>query len=418
MKNVPADGSESRIPSPRSYLPVANRQPIPEEAYSQVVDRVFQGIAEEADKLDEERATASELWLDLAALKPSQQRLLVRNSSRYRVWPLAEELLAQCRAGWAEDPSRSEALARLTLEVSEGLVASGFRERLVSDLKAEAWSYIGNCHRIRSDLRRAEKAFRRAESYLAAGSGDPLERARLLDLKSSLLRARRDFQGASTLLEQAIREYRASADKHLEGRALVKRAKFLRDSGRVDESIPLLERAASLLDVDREPRTLLALKNNLLMFLAEVGREKDAQRLLPEVRELVKQHGSRHDRLRVLWVEGILRKSLGQLELAIEALRQVRDGFVVAGIGYDVALVSLDLAVLYLESGRTEEARRLAAESVPLFSSRSVHRESLMAWSLFREAAERDALTVNLVQRVASRIRNAQTRVGAAQDSA
>jgi hypothetical protein len=90
---------------------------------------------------------------------------------------------------------------------------------------------------------------------------------------------------------------------------------------------------------------------------------------------------------------------------------------VAAGIGYDVALVSLDLAALYLDSGRTDEVRELAAESVPLFASRGVHRELMMAWSLFREAAERDAVTLGLVKEVASRIRHAQPRPNESSDT-
>lgn len=395
-----------------STLSRTNRRLISREAYSQVLDRVFNAITEENDKLEDQRVTASELLLDLLDLELSQQRLLIRNSPRYQVWPLAEQFLEQCRRGWAEDPSRSEALAGLALEISDQLTAQGFRDRLLSDLRAEAWSYIGNCHRIRSDFHGAENAFRRAEDYLAEGSGDPMERARLLDLKSSLLRAQRDFNAASTMLAEAIRRYRGASERHLEGRALLKQAKFLRDSGRLAESIPALERAATLLDANREPRTLLALKNNLAMFLAEMGRVEEAQRCLPEVRELSRQHGSRHDRLRVLWVEGILCKSLGQTELALEIMKQVREGFIAAEIGYDVALVSLDLAALYLEAGRTDEVRCLASEGMHLFVSRGVHREVLMAWTLFREAAERDAATLGLVQEVATRIRHAQVNPG------
>jgi hypothetical protein len=111
-----------------------------------------------------------------------------------------------------------------------------------------------------------------------------------------------------------------------------------------------------------------------------------------------------------------MRGRLGQFELAEEMLKRVREGFVVEGIAYDVALVSLDLAALYLESGCTDEARELATESIPLFTSRGVHREALMAWNLFREAAERDALTLGLVQEVASRIRQSQSRPTAGGD--
>lgn len=175
----------------------------------------------------------------------------------------------------------------------------------------------------------------------------------------------------------------------------------------------MLRKATRLIDVTVEPKLTFLLRKNLMLYLSDTGRADEAQKLLPEVRELAKTYGSRLESLRLLWTEGLLRHALNQTELAIEVLSQVREGFIAAEIGTDVALVSLDLAALYLEAERTEEARALATESIPLFTSRGIHREALAAWTLFRDAAERDALTVGLVQEVATRIRQAQGLPGA-----
>jgi hypothetical protein len=70
-----------------------------------------------------------------------------------------------------------------------------------------------------------------------------------------------------------------------------------------------------------------------------------------------------------------------------------------------VAQVSLDLAGLYLEQGRTDEVRRLAVETMPVFVSLNVQRELMVAWSLFRQAADRESATVQLLQEVAGKIR-------------
>lgn len=50
---------------------------------------------------------------------------------------------------------------------------------------------------------------------------------------------------------------------------------------------------------------------------------------------------------------------------AEQAYVEARDGFVGLGIGYEAALVSLDLAVLYLRRGRTGSMRRVAKEMIP-----------------------------------------------------
>jgi len=44
------------------------------------------------------------------------------------------------------------------------------------------------------------------------------------------------------------------------------------------------------------------------------------------------------------------------------------------GIPYDTALVSLEIATLYAEQGRTAELKRLAAGMLPIFSSLHIHR--------------------------------------------
>lgn len=383
---------------------------IPKEAYSRILDKVFLSIIEENRGIEDQRSNAAALFAELSSLSFTQQELLIRNSSRYHVWALAERFLAESRRRWTEDPRHSEDLAQLAVEIAQQLKVAGFRARLLSDLKAEAWSYVANCRRIRTDYYEALRAFRKAELFLAQGSGDRLERARLLDLKASLFVAQRDFQTASRLLTETIAEYRSAGDKHLEGRALIKKAMLLRDSGEVEEAILVLQRVGRLIDVDREPWLSFALRKNLLNYLVEAGRAEEAQKMLPEVREIARQHANRLERLRLLWTEGLLCRALGQHDLALEALRQVREGFIAVEIGYDAALVSLDLALVYLEADRRIEARSLALESVPLFASRGIHREVVMAWTLFREAAERDAVTLGLVQEVASRIRHSQPR--------
>ena len=376
--------------------------------YARVLDRVFDSILLESDGLETERITAPSLRAELSTFSLSQQKLLIHNSPRYQVWALAEEFLAECRAGWGSDPGLSEGLAFLALEVCGRVRVSGFRQQLLSDLKAEAWSYIGNCRRISSDLRGSQEAFRRAEGHLAAGSGDLLERARVFDLKASLLGSQRKYAAGIRLLSEVIDQYQRANDTHQEGRALIKKAKLLRDAGDAEMAVPLLERAAGLLDGERDHRLFFALRHNMLVMLTDLGRLGEAQALIPETRDLARKYASRHDRLRLLWTEGLLRQKLGQHELAEEALQQVRDGFIAAEIGFDVAQVSLDLAALYLETGRNHRVRELAVETMPLFASRDAQRDLTVAWSLLCSASERDAVTTAVVDEVATKLRAAR----------
>lgn len=378
---------------------------VPAARYASIIDRVFENVADESQQIEGERSSASGLLAELRPLAPSQRMLLVKNTPRYQNWGLVEELLAACRSAWSEDPNRAEELARLAIDITISINRVGLRERLVADTRGEAWSYIGNCRRIQFDLEGAESAFREAERCLETGTGDPMERARFLDLKSSYLMTAGRYRSAGDCLMAAIRGYRATGDRHLEGRAHLNYAKLLYDTGNVEQSVGVLDQASRLIDTVREPYLEFLLQWKKFLYLVELGRNEDASSLLPKVRELARTHAPRLERLRLLWSEGLLKKNLGHLELAEAALMQVREGYLAAEIASDVALVSLDLASLYLEIGRNEEVRRLAVETMPLFASRGVHREVLTAWSLFQRAAEQDAATLQLLNEVATQIR-------------
>ena len=70
---------------------------------------------------------------------------------------------------------------------------------------------------------------------------------------------------------------------------------------------------------------------------------------------------------------------LERREEALPALEQVRRYFTTEQIAYDAALASLEVAVLYLEAGRTGEVRTLAEEMLWIFKAQGVHREALAA---------------------------------------
>ncbi len=101
-------------------------------------------------------------------------------------------------------------------------------------------------------------------------------------------------------------------------------------------------------------------------------------------------------------------KGLGQPEQAEKQLTAARDGFLAEGIPFDTALVSLELAHLYAEQGRTEDLKRISAEMLPIFSSRSIHREALAALAFFRQAVEAEKATADLVANVAAYLRRAE----------
>ena len=149
------------------------------------------------------------------------------------------------------------------------------------------------------------------------------------------------------------------------------------------------------------PKLYLLLRRNLVLGFADAGLAERAVELLPEVQQLARKTDDRLELLRLDWTEGMIYERLGDLDRAAELFASVRDGFLQVGIGYDAALVSLDLASLYLKHGRHTEARELAEEMLPIFVSQDVHREAAAALAILTDALRREAASVALLRDVA-----------------
>ena len=346
---------------------------------------------------------APELWAEPAERPFEAQLAAVLADERFHNWGLCQLLLKESLAAGVLDPARAIDLAELAVRVSEFLVEVSYDPDWVLDLKARAWAYLGNARRILGELWSAESAFRRAEEHLGASmTGNPHVRAEVSDLKGSLRRAQRRLDEAEALADEAQSLYQESDDGHGVGISLIKKAKILEERGEPERATALLEAAALSLDGGRWPRLLLCLRHNLAFLLTDAGRPAEAAALLPEVRRLAVELGNPVDLVRLRWVEGRIALGLGESRAAESALREVQRQFFARSLGYDAALVSLDLAILYAEEGRTAEQKALAVEIMPVFESREVNREAMAALLMFQNAAHEERLTADLARQLAA----------------
>jgi hypothetical protein len=92
--------------------------------------------------------------------------------------------------------------------------------------------------------------------------------------------------------------------------------------------------------------------------------------------------------MRFQWLEGKIALVQDRMEEAETALTEVKNYFVSHGIAYDAALVSLDLALVYLRQVRTSELKVLSSEMVAVFRALGIQREALAALAFFNKALE------------------------------
>ena len=349
---------------------------------------------------------APDLWLRLQPLPYAQQLRQVEEDGGLQTWALCRLLLRKSLEATFHRPELAVQLAMLAVKIAVHL-GDAYHRDWVMDLRALSFAYLGNARRVIGELQSADDAFHDAHSHLRrSGTGNARIEAEVLDLEASLRQAERRFAEALSLLDRAVATYTSedpeARDLHLAGRSLVNKAYTLEQAGRVGAAIAVLREAAPMIVEERDPRLVLCLKHNLVWFLPAAGLYQEASTLLPEVKELAERIGNDLDLLRLRWAEGRVAFGLGLRGPAEQAFKEVQQEFLERDLGYDAALVSLDLAILYAQESCTQELKQLALDVLPAFSSREVHREAMAALILFQHACEEERLTVELARRLAA----------------
>jgi tetratricopeptide (TPR) repeat protein len=366
------------------------------------------------------RAEAPGLWQELAGRSLANQRTLIQSDRRFASWGLCELLCQESRELAAGDGIGALERAELAVLVAD-LLEDGdpVEDRWIYQLRGYAWAHLGNARRVFGELPNSDKAFQMADSWWQAGEvvGDALGYGPvILELTASLRVAQRRFPEALEILDRVIELYTEDdpehRDAHRAGRALVKKALAITQMGAPESAIRYLRDAMGLVDRDREPRLWLCLEHNLLSALVSTGRYREAEAHRPGVEEACRRTGTPLDLVRLRWVEGRIAVGLGDREQARKAFHEVRWELGERGMGYDTALVSLELAALELEEGRIAEVKELARETVAVFRAQEVQREALAALLLFRRAALKERATAQLARDVAEFLNRARHEPG------
>lgn len=377
--------------------------------YQRAFQKVHQVVSEEAQQEAAHESRIAELFTEFVALPRAIRDRKIATSSRFHSHALVRRVLDRCRVEWTQDPRKSKALAESALAIAQQLDFPLQSQAILHDLLAHCWAFLGNSKRVLTDFRGADAAFAKADQLISSGTGDPMARGEVMDLKASLRREQRQFDQSSQLLARAAAAYRKAGDRHLAGRTLLKQAFTYNEAGKPQESLAILDQAQELLDRTREPHLQIVAINQRVHALFFANRHTEALQHLPELRRAARLKKVGVELVRADWIEARILVQMEQTERAEELFNQVRAAFIRMNIGYEAALASLDLAALYLKSGRLSETRQLAIEILPIFQNHEIHREALAALMVFKRATELETVSVGMVRDISDYLRRAHS---------
>ena len=189
--------------------------PVDSAAYDGIFERMTAGVDETRKRLATERKDAAARW---EALEPHPQaRRLVRiaNDRRFQTWGFHQLLLTRSRKLVEHDPKKALELAELALAVAKSFPVAEHGEERTADFRAAAWTAIADARGHLGDADGAWDAVDCAEEALEEGTGDPLEKAELEQVKASLFKSLGYDEEAERAARRATNMFRRIGDRRV-----------------------------------------------------------------------------------------------------------------------------------------------------------------------------------------------------------
>lgn len=329
---------------------------------------------------------------------------------RFRTRQLAELLIEESRRVIRDAPAEAESFASLVplvLDWARGPEAPPWTEPLL----IRAAAHRANALRVAGDLPAADQAWHELRAGLVQRPiSDAAVLGEIASLEASLRLDQRHLEHAEDLLARADRAFRYLGDRGSLARVRIKQANLKRGEGHPEQVVHLLDEAAEFLGTDTTPFLTISTVSGRVNALCDLDRPAEARSLLRRHLDAFEADPGPHAAAILRFLEGRTALGLGELASAVDYFQSSHDAMLAAGRPYDAALNALYLAETYLEQGRSQELRRLAARLVPEFRSRGVAGEALAALKLLVGAIASESVTRTLLAELRTRFSGATPR--------
>jgi len=379
------------------------------QTYREVFERSIASLGELSSGLERSLAMAERDFKALLKLSHERQLSTIgRSYSHYRSPFLVDLLLSECTRLVACDPTRALELAECAHAASLRIPHASFGGKWAITCTARATAHRGNALRAIGEITQGSRLIRTSREMLEQhGFDDPYVEAELYGLVASVSKDQGAFDEALRHTDHVIATYSLIKEEHLVGRALVMKSTIYYYMSDITQALATTEDALARLDSTQDEALFLMAEHNRILYTVELGR-------FAEARELVTDSDLSFTGttavLRHQWLLGKIAHGLGQLHSAENTFADVRKRFITAELPFDAALAGLDLALVFIDLGKTSKLRKIAEAMLPIFHAQDVERETIASLMLFQEAARQEVVTRSMVEELVSYMLRASRR--------
>jgi AraC-like DNA-binding protein len=304
-------------------------------------------------------------------------------------------LLEKSKLEGRKSRKRGEVLAGIALDMLRAIELSKRSEFI--DEKIRGYINLGNARRLIFDLIGSREAFRVVDDLMPTRSTRGLLFLEATFFKALLLWWERDVDSALGLIEEIIPDLKAHASCELLTRALQLSGMLYDCKGSAEKALRMFEEAVKSTEGVIDPYVCLSAHYHLSFMYAKLSHGKRASELFEKVLSLHSDAATGDSEYQIVLLKAAILRANGELRAAEIAFLEAREGFRSLGADIYVALIALELALLYLELKEPSQAFSMATSAISCVSQYSAHKEAIAALAILEEASHSDAMNRSVI---------------------
>jgi tetratricopeptide (TPR) repeat protein len=345
------------------------------------------------------------LWPDIERVTPIQRLAMVKRDRRYHTYGVFQAALRAVRKWSKRNPQEAVELAYIALALAE-LADPEVRlaDELRFDWRANALVSLAHAQKSAGEFHASQSALDLADTYLACGTQDPMDRAMFFVAKGGLFYDLGRFEEAVEILNRALPLFRRLKDCNGAGKILLQQAAVLQyiDPAR---GLDVVEEGLALIDLEREPRAEWAGRHTQAFCHNELGEPEEAESIFQTYRYLSDRFPDFEVQGTREWLYARICIRLGRTAEAEHRFRKLQSEYLEQGFRQEAVLTSIELAELLVSQQRTGEALYITQELFPILQAWGLHRDTLALIALLIESLQRDTLKASLFREVTVQLR-------------